>query len=255
VLVIALNYFWGELKRGKASLLKFPPLPLAKGKGIKGMGLPNKNPLTVWLTLVRLGGMKVIGLTGGIGSGKSTVSQFLKELGVVIIDADKVGHEVFEPDTDAWREVVAAFGLEIVKPDGDIDRKKLGKIVFGEPKALARLNKIMHPRIYAQVKAKVEEYRRRGVKVVALEVPLLVEADWASLVNEVWVTVAPESTVVRRLKEKGGLSEPEILARIRSQLPSAERIKHADVVIDTDCDLAELKEKVKRLWDRLALDT
>jgi dephospho-CoA kinase len=199
--------------------------------------------------------MKVIGLTGGIGSGKSTVSQFLAELGAVIIDADKVGHEVFKPDTDAWREVVAAFGTEIVKPNGDIDRKKLGKIVFGKPKALARLNKIMHPRIYAQVKAKVEEYRRRGVKVVVLEVPLLVEADWASLVNEVWVTVATESTVVRRLKEKVGLSEPEILARIRSQLPSAERIKHADVVIDTDCDLDELKEKVKRLWDKLALDT
>jgi len=219
------------------------------------MGSPKKNPLTVWLTLVRLGGMKVIGLTGGIGSGKSTVSQFLAELGAVIIDADKVGHEVFKPDTDAWREVVAAFGTEIVKPSGDIDRKKLGKIVFGKPKALARLNKIMHPRIYAQVKAKVEEYRRRGVKVVVLEVPLLVEADWASLVNEVWVTVAMESTVVRRLKEKVGLSEPEILARIRSQLPSAERIKHADVVIDTDCDLDELKEKVKRLWDKLALDT
>ena len=121
-------------------------------------------------------GMKVIGLTGGIGSGKSTVSKFLKELGAVILDADKVGHEAFKPDTEAWREVVAAFGKQILALDGDIDRKKLGEIVFGNYEALARLNQIVHPRIYALVKAEIEEYRRQGVEVVVLEAPLLIEA-------------------------------------------------------------------------------
>jgi len=195
--------------------------------------------------------MKVIGLTGGIGSGKSTVSQFLEELGAVIIDADKVGHEAFKPDTEAWREVVAAFGTEIVKPGGEIDRNKLGEIVFANPEALAQLNKIMHPRIYALVKALIEEYRRQGVKVVVLEAPLLLEAGWTSLADEVWVTVAPESTVLKRLKKKLRLSEPESLARIRSQLSSKEKIKHADVVIDTDCSLDELRAKVKELWYKL----
>jgi len=202
--------------------------------------------------------MKVIGLTGGIGSGKSTVSQFLAGLGAVIIDADKVGHEAFKPDTELWREVVAAFGRQILAPDGDIDRKKLGEIVFGNPEALARLNQIMHPRIYALIKAEIEEYRRQGVEVVVLEAPVLLEAGRPSLVDEVdevWVTVAPESTVLRRLKERVGLSEPESLARIRSQLLSEERVRHADVVIDTDCDLDELKARVKELWQRLALDT
>lgn len=202
--------------------------------------------------------MKVIGLTGGIASGKSTVSQFLKELGAVTIDADKVGHEAFKPDTETWREVVAAFGKEILTPDGEIDRRKLGQIVFSDSQTLARLNQIVHPRIYALIKARIEDYRRQGVKVVVLEAPLLFEVDPPSLadeVDEVWVTVAPEAMVLKRLGKKAGLSEPEARARIRSQLPSEERLKHADVVIDSDCGLDELRARVEKLWRRLSLDT
>ena len=204
--------------------------------------------------------MKVIGLTGGIGSGKSTVSQFLEELGAIIIDVDKVWHEALKPDTEIWRKVVAAFGTDILTPNRKIDRKKLGQIVFGNPKALARLNNIMHPWMYKTVKARLGEYRRQGVKVVVLEAPLLIEvplfmrAGEPSLsdeVDEVWVTVAPESTVLKRLKKKLGLSESQSLARLRSQLSSEEKIKHADVVIDTDCRLDELKAKIKELWYKL----
>jgi dephospho-CoA kinase len=199
--------------------------------------------------------MKVIGLTGGIGSGKSTVSQFLAELGAVILDADEIGHEAFKPDTEIWRQVVAAFGRQILTPDGNIDRKKLGNIVFSNPESLSRLNQIMHPRMYALVKAQLEEYRRQGVGVVVLEAPLLLEAGWTSLVDEVWVTIAPEATVLKRLEERTGLSQAESLTRLRSQLPSEERVRQADVVINTDCDLDELKSKVKELGQRLELDT
>jgi dephospho-CoA kinase len=199
--------------------------------------------------------MKIIGLTGGIGSGKSTVSRFLTELGAVILDVDKVGHEAFKPDTDVWREVMAAFGRQVVTPNGDIDRKKLGEIVFGNPESLSRLNQIMHPRMYDMVKAQLEEYRRQEVDVVVLKAPLLIEVGWASLVDEVWVTVASQSTVLRRLEKRSGLSEQQSLARIRSQLSSEERVRHADVVIDTECDLNELKPKVYKLWQKLALDT
>jgi len=198
--------------------------------------------------------MKVIGLTGGIGSGKSTVSGFLKELGAAVIDADKVGHEALKPNTEAWREAVVAFGKEILTPEGSIDRGKLGEIVFADPEALARLNQIAHPRISAMVKAQLEEHRRRGEKVVVLDAPLLLEVGRPSLadeVDEVWVTIAPEATVLKRLKAKSGMSESEALARIRSQMPVSEKVKQADVVIDTDCRLDELKEKVKKLWDRL----
>jgi len=168
--------------------------------------------------------MKVIGLTGGIGSGKSTVSRFLAELGTVVIDADKVGHELINPESETWQEVVAAFGRRILAPGGDIDRKKLGEIVFSDPEFLVRLNQIMHPRMFEVVKARIEEYSQQGVSVVVLEAPLLLEAGWSSLVDEVWVTVAPESAVLRRLTDRAGLSEAESLARIRSQLSSEEQV-------------------------------
>ena len=192
--------------------------------------------------------MKVIGLTGGIGSGKSTVSRFLAELGAVILDADKVGHEAFKPDTEIWRQVVAAFGSQILTPGGDIDREKLGEMVFGNPESLARLNQIMHPRMYEIVTAQLDDYRRQGIDVVVLEAPLLIEVGWASSVDEVWVTVASEATVLSRLEEQKGLSRQKALARIHSQLSLEERIRHADVVIDTDCDLDELRARVAELW-------
>jgi len=195
--------------------------------------------------------MKVIGLTGGIGSGKSTVSQFLAELGAVILNADEVGHEAFKPDSEGWREVVTAFGRQILIPNGNIDRQKLGEIVFGHPECLSRLNQIMHPRIYDRVKAQLAEYRRQGTRVVVLEAPLLLEAGWTPLVDEVWVTTTPKATVLKRLEERSGMSQAESLTRIRSQLSSGERVKHADVVINTDCSLNELKSKVKELWQRL----
>ena len=199
--------------------------------------------------------MKVIGLTGGIGSGKSTVSRFLAELGAVILNADEVGHEAFKPDTELWRQVVAAFGRQIVTPDGNIDRKKLGNMVFGNAESLSRLNQIMHPRMYNMVKAQLEEYRRQGTRVIVLEAPLLLEAGWTPLVDEVWVTTASESTVLKRLEERTGLSRAESLTRIRSQLSSAERVRRTDVVINTDCDLDELKSRVTELWQKLELDT
>ena len=195
--------------------------------------------------------MKVIGLTGGIGAGKSTVSQYLAELGAVIIDADKVGHEAFKPDTEAWREVVQTFGKAVLTPAGEINRKKLGEIVFNNPEALSRLNQIMHPRMYEMVKEQIEEYRQQGVKVVVLEAAVLIEAKWTPLVDELWVTVAPEAMVLERLKKQRGLDEERILARLHSQLSNEERAKYADVVISNDGDIDELKGKVKELWGRL----
>ena len=195
--------------------------------------------------------MKVIGLTGGIGSGKTTVAQFLKELGAVVIDADKVGHEVLRSDAEVWQEVVAAFGEGVLTPNGSISREKLGRMVFGAPESLPKLNMIMHRRIAERVGVQLEVYCKQGVRVVVIEAPLLLEAGWASQVDEVWVTVASEATILKRLKGRTGLSEAESLERIRAQMSAAERFKRADVVIDTDCELGELKEKVAELWQEL----
>jgi dephospho-CoA kinase len=195
--------------------------------------------------------MKIIGLTGGIGSGKSTMARFLKELGAVVIDADKVGHEVLRSDAEVKQEIVAAFGEGVLTAGGSVSRQKLGRIVFGNPESLLKLNVIMHPRIAEVVKAQLEGYRKDGARVVVVEAPLLLEAGWDSLVDEVWVTVAAEATVLKRLEERAGLSEAESLERLRSQMSAAERVRQADVVIDTDCTLDELEKKVVELWQGL----
>jgi len=195
--------------------------------------------------------MKVIGITGGIGSGKSTVAGFLANLGAVVIDADKVGHDVFAPNTEAWRDVVVAFGRQLLASDGEIDRKQLGEIVFNDPDALARLNQILHPRIQWMVQAQLDEYRQQGIKVVVLEAILLIEGGWASLVDEVWITLASQDTVLQRLEQRSGLTHEESLSRIRNQLPATERLQYADVVIDTDGSLDEVRETVMELWRQL----
>ena len=197
--------------------------------------------------------MKVIGLTGGIGSGKSTVTLFLAELGAVIIDTDKLGHETFQPGSEVWQQVANEFGKQIISTDGTIDRKKLGEMVFARPEARARLEEIVHPAIYNIVKLRLKEYEKQKTKLAVLEVPLLVEAGWESLVDEVWVTTAPQATILKRMKQNKGMAEEETLARIQSQLSSEERVKHADIIIDTNCTLDELKARVKEQWQRLQI--
>jgi len=195
--------------------------------------------------------MKVIGFTGGIGSGKTTITQCLADLGATIIDADKVGHQTFEPGTEIWHEVVKAFGESILAPDNSIDRKKLGPIVFADPEAISRLNRIMHPRMYAIMKERIAEHRRQGVNVVVIEAAVLIEAKWTPLADQVWVATAPESAVIDRLAKQRGMDREQTLSRIRSQLTSEERLKHADVVITNDGTLDDLKAKVIQLWKRL----
>ena len=194
--------------------------------------------------------MLVIGLTGSIGTGKSEVARQLEILGASIISADQVGHEAYTPNTEAWEQVVAAFGDDILQDDKDIDRRKLGAIVFSDPSQLEKLNAIMHPRMARMVSDKIEVLRGQGVKVVVVEAALLFEAGWDALVEEVWVTDTSEDIVVGRLKERNGLSEEEAKKRINSQMDRAERIERSDFVIDNSSDMAGLGIAIKELWDR-----
>ena len=195
--------------------------------------------------------MIVIGLTGGIASGKSTVAKILAELGAVVIDADKVGHEALRPHTEAWRKVVAAFGKEILGQNEEIDRSKLAQLVFNDPKGLKRLNSIMHPLMHEMVRKKIEGLRREGVRVVVLEATLLIEAKWTDLVDQVWVTISPEESVINRLISQKRFTEEQARARIKSQTPISQRAKPADAVIRNDSDVATLRKKVEGLWQKL----
>jgi dephospho-CoA kinase len=194
--------------------------------------------------------MLVIGLTGSIGTGKSEAARQLEILGASIISADQVGHEAYTPNTEAWEQVVVAFGDDILQDDKDIDRRKLGAIVFSDPSQLEKLNAIMHPRMARMVSDKIEVLRGQGVKVVVVEAALLFEAGWDTLVEEVWVTDSSEDIVVGRLKERNGLSEEEAKKRINSQMDRAERIERSDFVIDNSSDMAGLESAIKELWDR-----
>lgn len=195
--------------------------------------------------------MYVIGLTGGIGSGKSTVAEMLREKGAVILAADQVGHEVYQPGTPAWKEVVEAFGQGVVAPDGTIDRKKLGAIVFSDPQALRRLNAITHPRMKELMRQKLRALEEQGTAVAVLEAALLFDAGWQDLTDEVWVTVAPPEVAARRTAERSGISLEEALARIRAQMSNEERARRSQVVIDTDCTLEETRRQVDRAWSEL----
>ena len=195
--------------------------------------------------------MIVIGLTGGFGSGKSTVSRILQGLGARVLDADKVGHQLYQPGTPVWKEVVAAFGPGIVQASSEIDRKKLGEVVFKDPEALKRLNAIMHPRMFEAIKETLEGWRREGVKVAVLEAAILFEANWTPLVDQVWVTRASEEKVAERLGRDKGLSPAQVRSRLASQMSVEEKAKRAQVVIDNSGPLEQVKKQVEGLWQRL----
>ena len=195
--------------------------------------------------------MKVIGLTGGIGSGKSTTAQFLAEMGARVIDLDKLGHDALKKRSGVYIKAVSEFGEGILTKDGEIDRARLGRIVFNDREALKHLNKIVHPVIDSEVKKITQESRQKGVKVVVLEAAAMLEADKAWQVDEIWVTTANEKTVLNRLKERSGYAEAEAKTRIQAQLTNEERIKQANVVIDTDGTLDELKGRVAAEWQKL----
>lgn len=195
----------------------------------------------------------VIGVTGGIGSGKSTASQILGELGATVIDADQVGHQIYLPDTPAWREIVDAFGQEVLAPDRTVDRSKLGPIVFSAPEALATLNHITHGKIYAYIQGQIDYIRQRQLAdVIVVEAAILLEAKWESLVDQLWVVAAEVDVVIDRLHAYKNFTEEQARARLAAQLSNAERIARADQVIWNNHSLVELRQAVASAWQGLA---
>ena len=196
--------------------------------------------------------MRTIGLTGGIGSGKSAVSDILRDLGAFVIDADVVAHEVYRPDSDGWREVVEAFGSEIAGPSGEVDRGKLAAIVFGDAAQLERLNRIVHPWTRSLVSERLDNARQSGETAAAVEVPLLFEAGWEDMFDEVWVVAAPEETAVRRVEEARGTDAESVRSRMRAQMSNEDRLSRADLAIDNSRSLDDLRAAVTEAWDRFA---
>lgn len=192
--------------------------------------------------------MRVIGLTGGIGTGKTKVALVLESLGAAVIDADLLAHETYALGTDGLTEVVAEFGGGVLTADGEVDRRRLADIVFNDRGALERLQSIVHPRTRAAVVDRLQHMRERRVEAVVLVAALLLEAGWADLVDEMWVTVAPEDLVADRVGLRDGLDADAFRVRVRAQMTQEARLARADVVIDNGGGLDQLRERVIGLW-------
>jgi dephospho-CoA kinase len=193
--------------------------------------------------------MRLVGLTGGIGSGKSTVSGMLAERGAVILDADAFARVAVRAGSDGFRRVVTRFGAEVVGPDGELDRPALAAIVFHDPEALRDLEGIIHPEVRRLIAEGVQENLDTD-RVVVLVNPLLIEMGTHRDCDVVVVvTVAPETQVARSVAR--GMSEDDVRSRIGAQLPLEERASQADVLLDNEGTIADLERQVDELWQRL----
>ncbi|MEQ8237185.1 MAG: dephospho-CoA kinase [Syntrophomonadaceae bacterium] len=197
--------------------------------------------------------MKIIGLTGGIASGKSTVSKFLAELGAIIIDGDETAHRLMEPNQPIWEDVVNVFGREVLNTDSTIDRIKLGAIVFNDQEKLQVLNQIAHPRIIAEIQNELQQLRHtQPDSVLVLDIPLLFEGRMDRLCDQVWVVWVPREIQIERLMERNWLSREEAIKRIDAQMSLDAKARLADIVIDNSGTMDETMIQVVGYYGAIA---
>jgi dephospho-CoA kinase len=194
--------------------------------------------------------VKIIGLTGGIASGKSTAARILKELGATVIDADQLSREVVAPGAPALAAIADAIGPRVLNGDGSLNREVMGSIVFADPEARRTLEGIVHPAIRELARQRLDEYRAAGVLVVFYMAPLLIEAGADKLVDEIWVIDIDEAGQEARIIARDGLSREETRQRTAAQMPLADKAARGDVVIENRGSVAELEARLKALWER-----
>lgn len=196
--------------------------------------------------------MKVIGITGNIASGKSTVARMFEALGARIIDADEIARIVVEPGAPAWEEIISEFGRDVLEPDGAINRKRLADIVFGDEAKRKRLNDITHPRIRERISELLKEYEKEGALVVMVEATLIVErGGLKSLIDGLIVVTADEETQIERLIRDKGYRREEAVSRLRAQMPAREKMMHGDYIIDNSGSLEDTRARVKTVSEAI----
>ena len=196
--------------------------------------------------------MILVGLTGGVATGKSTVAKMFKQCGSVVIDADKLAHEVVKPGKPAWREIVASFGKTVLNQDRSLNRQALGNIVFRNPKKLRQLERIIHPRVAReQARLTKQAARKDPHAVVIYDVPLLFEAGIDKRVDKIIVVTTDRATQIARLRKRNGLTRTEALRRIKSQMSLSKKIRLADIVIDGTLLQQQVMQSIRRIYSDL----
>ncbi|MEQ9618101.1 MAG: dephospho-CoA kinase [Deltaproteobacteria bacterium] len=196
--------------------------------------------------------MRIIGLTGNIACGKSTVARMLKGLGARVIDADEIARSVVEPGERAWGDIVEKFGEEVLNDDRTLNREKLGEIIFNDDAKRNLLNEITHPRIIGRIRELVKSYGRENAPVVIIEAALIVEkGGMKDLIDKLIVVTSDEKSQMERLTARNGYSREEALSRIKAQMPLSDKVKHADYVIENSATLENLRIQVESLWERI----
>jgi len=188
--------------------------------------------------------MYKIGLTGGIGAGKSAASAYIGRLGIPVLDADRAAREVVEPQTKGYEQIVQAFGSGILLDDGTLNRKKLGQVVFSDSARRETLNAIVHPLVEQWFEGALCALAQKQTPLVVLDVPLLIECGWHEFVDEVWLVAADDEKRIERIEQRDGCTEQEALARISSQLSQAEKKRYATRILDNNGTLGELYSQI-----------
>jgi len=198
--------------------------------------------------------VRLVGLTGGIGSGKSSVSRLLATLGASIIDADQITHAVEQRGQPVWTEIWQVFGWSVLLANGDLDRKRLGRIVFTDPEQRQRLNQLVHPVVRKEIVRQVDEQRQLSSPIVVVDAPLLIESGLYRMVDEVWVVHADSDQQMQRICARDGVNRETAERRIRAQMPLEDKVGYADRTIDNRGSRSQLKGVVQKLWRNVASD-
>ncbi|MGH7832731.1 MAG: dephospho-CoA kinase [Candidatus Binatia bacterium] len=195
--------------------------------------------------------MKLVGLTGGIATGKSTVAAILRALGADIVDADQLAREIVRPGEPAWKEIVERFGKDALCADQTLDREKLRKLIFADDEARKALAAIMHPKIRDLATRRIRELADRGSQVIVYEAPLFFENQAQRWLRPVIVVACDAAVQERRLRERDRLNAEQIRQHLRAQMPLSEKRKLADYVIENNGSIEELEKRVREVWDKI----
>lgn len=193
----------------------------------------------------------IVGVTGGFGTGKSTVAKMFGRLGAVMISADKIAHDVIMPGEVIYKKVISLFGVSILNRDKTIDRKKLGRIVFNDRKSLKLLNNLIHPEVIKRIKEIVKKKSRRSGAIFIVDVPLLIEAGLLNMVDKLIVVTADRKTQIKRCMERMNLTRADVIKRIRNQMPLSKKRLLADFIIDNNGSFNSTKKKVEKVWEEI----